>query len=261
MVYIDGAAAPSIEGTGTEDYFSSGWYFDRGVYSAPYHGVIIKDEARSRVSAYRWHIEDAIPFTKSIRFTIEHGAENKVPADYSSVAYFYLAGPAPMPHPLPADLLPSHWEFPNKYAIVGAVEAEDLQASAKATNGGVWGHDMVSTDDGVIWSNGAVLSWYPSEPNAELVLQVPCRADGAYHLVARMVCGPEAGTFQFMLDGKAVGGPVDLYSPALAPREVSVGTFDLKAGAVPVSLRITGRNPASTGYVIGIDAFLLKPIE
>ena len=29
-----------------------------------------------------------------------------------------------MPFPLPADLLPSHWEFPNKYAIVGAIEAE-----------------------------------------------------------------------------------------------------------------------------------------
>ncbi len=261
MVYVDGETRPSIEGTGTEDYFSSGWYFDRGLYSAPYHGVVIKDEKHPRISAYRWHIEDAIPFTKSIRFTIEHGAEDKVPADYSSVAYYYLAGPAPRPNPLPADLLPSHWEFPNKYAIVGAVEAEDLQASAKATNGGFWGHDMVSTDDGVIWSNGAVLSWYPSEQNAELVLQVPCHADGTYHLVARMVCGPDAGSFQFMLDGKAVGGPVDLYSPALAPREVSLGTFDLKAGPFPVSLRITGRNPASTGSTIGIDAFLLKPTE
>src|SRR5580658_574803 len=158
MVYIDGATTPSIEGTGTEDYFCSGWYFDRGLYSAPYHGVIIKDEKPARVSAYRWHIEDAIPFTKSIRFTIEHGAENTVPADYSSVAYYYLAGPSPMPNSLPADLLPSHWEFPNKYAIVGAVEAEDLESTAKATNGGFWAHDMAAGSDGIIWSNGSVLS-------------------------------------------------------------------------------------------------------
>jgi Protein of unknown function (DUF2961) len=92
MVYIDGSATPTIEGTGTEDYFSSGWYFDRGIYSAPYHGVVIKEEHPGRISAYRWHIEDAIPFTKSIRFTIEHGEENTVAADYSSVAYYYLAG-------------------------------------------------------------------------------------------------------------------------------------------------------------------------
>src|SRR5207247_5758868 len=73
MIHIDGEERPSIIGTGTEDYFSSGWYFDRGTYSAPYHGVVIKDEANSRISAYRWHIEDAMPFKKSIRVTIEHG--------------------------------------------------------------------------------------------------------------------------------------------------------------------------------------------
>ncbi|HMD61575.1 MAG TPA: glycoside hydrolase family 172 protein, partial [Opitutaceae bacterium] len=185
MVYIDGDAKPTLEGTGTEDYFCSGWYFDRGVYSAPYHGVVIKDEKRPRISAYRWHVEDAIPFTRSIRFTIEHGAENTIAADYSSVAYYYLAGPAPVPPPLPADLLPSRWEAPDKVAIVGAVEAEDLQATAKATSGGVWAHDMPQAG-GVIWSNGNVLSWYPNQSDAELTLQIPCASDGEFHLVARM---------------------------------------------------------------------------
>jgi len=107
MVYIDGSEEPVIEGTGTEDYFSSGWYFDHGTYSAPYHGVIIEEPNSGRISAYRWHIEDAIPFSKSIRFTIEHGAQNAERADYSSVAYYYLAGPAPKPPALPGDLLPS----------------------------------------------------------------------------------------------------------------------------------------------------------
>jgi hypothetical protein len=107
-VYIDGSPEPVIEGTGTEDYFSAGWYFDRGTYSAPYHGLVILDEHPLRISAYRWHIEDAIPFRRSIRFTIEHGANNTASADYSSVAYFYLAGAAPKPPPLPVDLLPSH---------------------------------------------------------------------------------------------------------------------------------------------------------
>jgi hypothetical protein len=261
MVYIDGDSKPTLEGTGTEDYFSSGWYFDRGVYSAPYHGVVIKDEKRPRISAYRWHVEDAIPFSKSIRFTIEHGAENTVPADYSSVAYYYLAGPSPMPPPLPADLLPSHWEFPNKYAIVGAVEAEDLADSAKASNGGFWAHGIIPADDGVIWSNGAVLSWYPNQDNAELDLQVPSRADGEYHLIARMVSGPDAATVQFLVNGKPAGDPVDLYSPTSAPREVSIGTFELKSGTFPLSVRVTGKNPASTGRVVGLDAFMLKSLK
>jgi hypothetical protein len=101
MIYVDGEATASIIGTGTEDYFSSGWYFDHGPYSAPYHGLVIKDQQRARVSAYRWHIEDAMPYTKSIRVTIQHGDRNRAQADYSSVAYFYQAGPALAPPPLP----------------------------------------------------------------------------------------------------------------------------------------------------------------
>ena len=101
MIYIDGAKEPSVVGTGTEDYFSSGWYFDRGTYSAPYHGVVIKDEANSRISAYRWHIEDAMPFKKSIKVTIEHGTNNEVEADYSSVAFYYMNGKNPPNPPLP----------------------------------------------------------------------------------------------------------------------------------------------------------------
>ncbi|HEY3284479.1 MAG TPA: glycoside hydrolase family 172 protein, partial [Armatimonadota bacterium] len=95
MVYVDGETKPSVIGTGTEDYFSSGWYFDRGLYSAPYHGVTLKEEGggKARVCAYRWHIEDAMPFHKSIKFTIEHGHANEYKADYSSVAYWYQSEP------------------------------------------------------------------------------------------------------------------------------------------------------------------------
>jgi D-arabinan exo alpha-(1,3)/(1,5)-arabinofuranosidase (non-reducing end) len=108
QIVVDGAATPAVAGTGTEDYFNGGWYFERGPFSSPYAGAVIRDEATARVSAYRWHIEDAVPFRSSIRVTIEHGAMNDAPADYSSVAYFYQREPhAPFP-PLPdaASLLP-----------------------------------------------------------------------------------------------------------------------------------------------------------
>ena len=110
MLFVDSDAKPVVTGTGTEDYFSGGFHFDRGAFSAPYHGAPLADDALGRISAYRWHIEDALPFTRSIRVTIEHGSENDAVADYSSVAYFYQREPhAPFP-PFPADpslLLPS----------------------------------------------------------------------------------------------------------------------------------------------------------
>jgi len=103
MIFVDGEEKPSIVGTGTEDYFGAGFYFERGTFAAPYHGAVIKDDALARVSAYRWHVEDAMPFTRSIRVTIEHGPANDYDGDYSSVAFFYQDEPhAPFP-PFPTD--------------------------------------------------------------------------------------------------------------------------------------------------------------
>ncbi len=76
QIYIDGESVPSIHGTGTEDYFNGGWYFINGPFAAPYHGVILKDEMRGRVIAYRFHIADPIPFEQSIRVDMEHGGAN-----------------------------------------------------------------------------------------------------------------------------------------------------------------------------------------
>jgi hypothetical protein len=258
MVYVDGETTPSIEGTGTEDYFSSGWYFDRGVYSAPYHGVIIKDEARSRVSAYRWHIEDAIPFTKSIRFTIEHGTGNAVTADYSSVAYYYMAGPSPAPHPLPDDLLPSHQPAMTGFSIPGAIEAETLVKSAKATGGDMWRQDMGQWEYGEAWSNRGALFWHGRESGSQLSLDLPCPVDGRYEVAARMATGPGFAVVQPAVSGAAAGGPIDLYAPLMTPREVSLGVFDAKGGTIPVSFTVTGKNALSKGLDVGIDAFVVK---
>jgi D-arabinan exo alpha-(1,3)/(1,5)-arabinofuranosidase (non-reducing end) len=107
-ITIDGEAQPSVIGTGTEDYFGGGFFFEHGPYSAPEHGCLIRDAARGQISAYRWHIDDAMPFSQSIQVSIEHGNGNRVRADYSSVAYWYQREPhAPFPPlPPPAGLLP-----------------------------------------------------------------------------------------------------------------------------------------------------------
>jgi hypothetical protein len=89
------------QGTGTEDYFNSGWYFDEGTYAGPYHGLILKDDTLGRVAAYRWHLADPVPFGDSLSVAIEHGTENSEVADYATMAYWYQTEPhAPLP-PLP----------------------------------------------------------------------------------------------------------------------------------------------------------------
>lgn len=111
MFFIDGAKKPSIAGTGSEDYFLGAWDFGGKPFSYPLYGapVVGKELAGSRSSVYRFHLDSPIPFTKSIRATIEHGNANHRSDNFYSVAYWYQAEPhAPFP-PLPSvtDRLPA----------------------------------------------------------------------------------------------------------------------------------------------------------
>jgi hypothetical protein len=93
-IFVEGEEAPSIQGTGAEDYFTCGWYFERGPMCFPEYGMTQREaEPNFRVSAYRLHVSDYVPFTTSFRFGIEVGESETDPAsgDYQTVSYYYLA--------------------------------------------------------------------------------------------------------------------------------------------------------------------------
>jgi hypothetical protein len=175
-----------------------------------------------------------------------------------SLCRYYLAGPSPKPFSLPSDLLPSHIVLPTPMAIAGAIEAENLGDSAKATGGDVSTFYTDAIDDRNIWSNGQALYWGPDEKDAELTLQLPSTLGGQFEVIVRLVSGPDLGIVQFALDGKPVGDPIDLFAPKWEPKEVSIGTVTLKAGANRLVVRAMGKNPQSQRLGVGIDAFILK---
>jgi hypothetical protein len=95
MFFIDGEKMPSITGTGSEDYFLGAFDFGDRAFSYPLFGAPLKGEERagSRSSVYRFHLDSPIPFTKSLRATIEHGHANVRSDNYFSVAYWYQTEP------------------------------------------------------------------------------------------------------------------------------------------------------------------------
>src|SRR2546423_4130312 len=257
MIYVNGEEKPSIIGTGTEDYFSSGWYFDRGLYSAPYHGVSILDTKMGRVSAYRWHIEDAMPFSKSIRVTIEHGTNNDHEADYSSVAYFYQSEPHTSYPALPEnpdDLLP--FVPPPPYKMTGAIDAEDLIARATATSGEISEQGMESFSGR--WSGESQLWWRPTESGSTMTFSLPAPEDGTYDVTAYLTKARDYATVQFQQAGRSIGPEIDLYNPDVVPTgPMSLGRITLKKGANRIMLKVVGKDEKSAGYLVGIDAFVL----
>ncbi|HEU5211048.1 MAG TPA: glycoside hydrolase family 172 protein [Longimicrobiales bacterium] len=258
-IYIDGERQPSYIGTGTEDYFSSGWYYDTGEYSAPYHGVTIKDEEKGRINTYRWHIEDPIPFRQSFRFDLEHGGTNDQPGvEYATVAFWYQTEPHASFVSLPRDLLPlSRLATPE-------IEAEALLSSASVTGGELQVQQMGAFDSG--WGGEAQLWWVGARPGNRLSLQLPVPAAGTYELVGFFTRANDYGIFQLRVNDEPLQPLVDGFSRTVEPTgPISFGNVRLAAGTATVVVELLGKDARSSGYsdgyLVGIDGFVLRRAE
>ncbi|TET54463.1 MAG: DUF2961 domain-containing protein, partial [Anaerolineales bacterium] len=101
--YVDGEEEPSVRGTGVEDDFNGGWYnLPDGRIAAPYHGCTYSNVLTGRAALYRFDVGAPLPFTSSLRVTVDHGFKNQIVGDYSSVAFWYQDEPHQEFAPLPA---------------------------------------------------------------------------------------------------------------------------------------------------------------
>jgi hypothetical protein len=106
MFFVDGETLPSINGTGTEDYFLGAWDFGGKPFAYQLFGApqVGPERAGSRWSVYRFHLDSPITFTKSLRATIEHGHANDRADNFYSVAYWYQTEPhSPFPQLPPVE--------------------------------------------------------------------------------------------------------------------------------------------------------------
>jgi len=94
-VSADGAPVSLYHGTGTEDFYEGGFYFLRGPFTRPLNGAPARRfggfscPLSDCTSMYRLLVGDAIPFARSLRFTMEHGPANALRGLYGSTAYWY----------------------------------------------------------------------------------------------------------------------------------------------------------------------------
>ncbi|MBR4190323.1 MAG: DUF2961 domain-containing protein [Kiritimatiellae bacterium] len=87
----DAETAPGWRGTGLEDYFNGGWYY-QNVMAAPTHGLLAKEPFRT--VQYRVHAADPSVFAQSLDMEFERGPDNVSHAYFESTAWYYLKEPA-----------------------------------------------------------------------------------------------------------------------------------------------------------------------
>ncbi len=255
MVWVDGAGEPVMYGTGTEDYFTSGWYFNEGICAGPLHGLIIKDEEQARIAAYRYHLGDAIPFRESIRFTIEHGHANTEVGDYASTAYWYQMEPhAPFPK-----MPPGNARLPLRVLVpAGAREAETLDMLI--SNHG----ESVTIEDtrpfGADWQRGTHLRLDLAE-TGNVAWMLPVTALDRYLVALYLTEGPGYGSVRFSVDDVPLGGVIDLDGLEVAPSgRIELGEVRLEEGTVHLEVESVGPDPESGGRLFGLDAVSIEPV-
>ena len=251
MVYVDGETKPSMYGTGTEDYFISGWYFNRGEFAAPYHGLILKDDTLGRIAAYRFQVQDAVPFKKSIRFTIEHGHANTEAADYSSTAYWYQKEP----HKKFAPPLPSGMRIPLRVAVPNnAIEAESLNPVGTGASFSI--EDM--TAFGADWSDGKQLKVSLKQEGESFSFSLP-GSEPRYDVSVYYTKGPAYANVSIFSGDQKVG-ELKGYSSAPEPGgRVLLQNVKLQGKSIPLKFVVSGKDQKSAGYAVGLDAFVLEP--
>jgi hypothetical protein len=258
--YIDGENIPSIRGTGTEDYFNDAWGFRP--FNQLYHGVSIWEgfDIDDRGTAYRWHIQDPIPFKKSLTVTIEHKGgvydfeKNTFTSGFaerddffSSVAFWYQTGKAPRFAKVP----PLEDRFvPHTY-----IEAESLLQTAKANP-----QNALQIQEGD-WSGGKQIFFTPPSQDASLELKFFIPTDGLYVLKADITHSWDYGVYQAFLDDKPLGSAYNLYNPTVQTKRLMLGVIKLVSGEHTLRFVCQGKSELSKGYFFGIDGIYLRKIR
>jgi hypothetical protein len=268
--FVDGEKFPSTFGTGSEDFFSYAWG-NPGRFVRPFHAQPLNQNNVGHVDDMRWFIGDNVPFQKSFEGCIEKYFPNAQPREnstYANTAFWYLSadGTDPYVDEAPVDQRAGYWKRQAAYREPDAIEAESLDFTAARTQPRIedmWGNwpGPPKAKAGV-WSGDLQLAWI-SAPSEEFDMKLPVEKSGKYKIVIRPTKAPSYGIFQFGLDDKPLGSPIDLYDANLTPGDpVELGTVDLTAGTHHLKVTDVGKNAAQSGPIdFGLDYIKLVPVR
>ena len=276
LFYVDGATHPQIYGTGSEDYFNDAWGLR--VSYGPWAGTPTAEGERvgSRLTGYRWHVPDPIPFSHSLWAGIEHfgwtanpdgsvrsGFEER-PDYFSSVAYWYQEGvnQGLSEPPYGEERLPMG--NAQQIAVEDSIKDVTTEKGKAAVQWGVdWGKDLL-----FLAAEGS---------GARINIPVEVSESGRYEIVARTAQAPDYGDYVALLDGEGTNldkrqaatseipfpGP-EVFHGYLPEMYVAVdrplGWFDLGKGRHTLSFVCVGRDGRSAGYNFGVEDVILEQL-
>ncbi len=138
------------------------------------------------------------------------------------------------------------------------IEAESLLPAVEASAPAVYQEDCC----GVQRSGGAQILFQARKPGDFYTLAFEAPKAGTYDLSVFFLRAGDFGIHTVMFDGAVVGQPFDGYSPeVMLSGRVGFGRAEFRAGRHTVAFTVTGKNPASTGFFVGVDLLELELVD
>jgi hypothetical protein len=224
--YIDGEEVPSLQGTGSEDYFNDAW----GLRPRTSHWFgsprgLGEGTGDSGVF-YRWHVLDPVGFNKSLQVAMEHKGNGDQDIDafflerpdfISSVAFWYQIGePKPFGHLPPWADRRVPWQ---QHHMVRQY------LNAKTT-----GPTKVSIETQGLFGARPLLAWNNRQIGARLTLPFTLQEEARYAVRLTGMLNPKFGAYAVFIDNKPVG-KADFGGPEDTEMDLALGTHTLAKGA------------------------------
>lgn len=277
MFYVDDEPIPRIEGTGTEDYFNDAWALR--VSDGAWSGIPVAEGGGfgARLTGYRWHVPDPIPFRESLRVAIEHFGWTYYPNGtarsgfeersdfFSSVAFWYQQGVN--------ECVPEPPYGSARLPLGNAIQIEvERNLEEVATQKGI-----ASVQEEVFWSKD-LLFLKGQGPGSRISIPFEVARDGYYEVVAQLAQAPDYGNYVATLDGIKTNSTVITWGPLKTeepPAEIihnyqpeifvgidhRLGWYQLSEGRHVLAFTCVGKDELSSGYNLGVDGIVLAAIK
>jgi hypothetical protein len=276
--YVDGESEPSTWGTGTEDYFLSAWGFTENLnlYSGCSYMSKGEEDLGAKYTLYRWHVQDPLRFTKSLRMEIEHtgwisadeSETGKVDGhveredDIATVAFWYQLGQPKRFASVPGN---EQRMLPNLETVI---EAKDMIGSVRHSAG------KVLLEEGFDWTGNQQILFTPSTNDAWMEADFTVEKEEYQGLMLKMSHDFNYGQYKLLLDGNIIARVpmtidfnfkdakvepriLNFYSEKMNVYDYYLGSATLKPGKHTIRFESVGKAANSSGNSLGFDSFRL----
>jgi len=270
--FVDGEKMPFTFGTGSEDYFGYAWgeaaSFDAALHAQPRNGMAdeIGKTANKEgpgnighITCARWHIPDNIPFANSFEAVIEKYHGNNWPLlNAYGVSWYQTPGKTDYYKEVPLKERVDYY-VPAKYkdpipVVNGRLEGEFF-SHVEVLDTTIGQHHVRNMKKyGPGWSNDTERNWNVAVPKHHypIFLQFVVK-EFVNEFSVGATYGPQNGIYEFYLDEKKIGGPVDFYSPAYNRTKDQVFQVPLQPGTHVLKVVAVGWNPEVEKLKKGLD--------